>query len=642
MEMKIMQPITVGGITLKNRIMFPPLTTGYEERDGSIGEQSRAFYTRLAQGGVGYIVLGDVAPIRSFSPTPKLFDDSQIESFRLLADSVHAYGAKLGVQIFHPEYDCDAVNALFAQGKMEEVRARLHHDMQFFTDEVSEETLLSIIDKICACAQRAQKAGVDVVQVHGDRLVGCLCSTRMNHRTDKFGGSLENRTRFAIMLVRALKRAVPEMVIDYKFAVVTPERGKGGVDAADAPKFARWLEEAGVDMLHVAQANHTGNVADTIPPMGVQPYGFFVKIAGDIKKAVNVPVSAVGRIVDAEMAERVIESGMADMVAVGRPLLADPDWGTKIAAGKACDIRRCISCNKGCTDAIQNRQFLSCVLNAENGYENTRSIQPAAQKKKIAVLGGGPAGLEAARVAALRGHDVTLFEKTTTLGGQLNIACVPPRKEEMRRAAQDLIHAVCNAGVHLCMGQTRTAEQLKDAGFEAVINAVGAHSAAPRIPGIDSVNVADAWKVLAGEQQVYGTVAVIGGGMVGCETAEYLAARGCKVSVIEMMDKIAAGESTTILPTLLENYTTYGVEQYPSHKVKEFRMDAVVCENKDGAEVTIPCDYIVLAMGARSNEFDAAALEAASIPVYSIGDAAGKAADISNAIRTGYDTACQL
>ncbi|MEE0359581.1 MAG: FAD-dependent oxidoreductase, partial [Faecalibacterium prausnitzii] len=290
----------------------------------------------------------------------------------------------------------------------------------------------------------------------------------------------------------------------------------------------------------------------------------------------------------------------------------------------------------------QNRQFLSCVLNAENGYENTRSIQPAAQKKKIAVLGGGPAGLEAARVAALRGHDVTLFEKTTTLGGQLNIACVPPRKEEMRRATQDLIHAVCNAGVHLCMGQTRTAEQLKDAGFEAVINAVGAHSAAPRIPGIDSVNVADAWKVLAGEQQVYGTVAVIGGGMVGCETAEYLAARGCKVSVIEMMDKIAAGESTTILPTLLENYKTYGVEQYPSHKVKEFRMDAVVCENKDGAEVTIPCDYIVLAMGACSNAFDAAALEAAGIPVYSIGDAAGKAADISNAIRTGYDTACQL
>ena len=641
MENVILQPIEVGGQTFKNRIMFPPLTTGYE-KNGMISEQDMGFYTRLAKGGVGYIVMGDVAPINSFSPTPKLFDDSQIPAFKALADSVHAYGTKLGVQLFHPEYDVDAINSLFMQKKFDEMRQRLHHDMMFFTDEVSEEMLMAIIDKMCACAVRAQKAGVDVIQIHGDRLNGCLCSTRMNHRTDKFGGSLENRVRFARMLTRAIRKAVPDMVIDYKLSIVTPQRGKGGIDEADAVQFAQWLVEDGVDMFHVAQANHTGNMADTIPPMGVQPYGFFVKIAGDIKKAVNVPVSAVGRIVDADMAARVIESGMADMVAVGRPLLADPDWGTKIAAGKACDIRRCISCNKGCTDAIQNRQFLSCVLNAENGYENTRSIQPAAQKKKIAVLGGGPAGLEAARVAALRGHDVTLFEKTTSLGGQLNIACVPPRKEEMRRAAQDLIHAVCNAGVHLCMGQTRTAEQLKDAGFEAVINAVGAHSAAPRIPGINSVNVADAWKVLAGEQQVYGTVAVIGGGMVGCETAEYLAARGCKVSVIEMMDKIAAGESTTILPTLLENYKTYGVEQYPSHKVKEFRMDAVVCENKDGAEVTIPCDYIVLAMGARSNEFDAAALEAAGIPVYSIGDAAGKAADISNAIRTGYDTACQL
>ena len=641
MENMILQPIVVGGQTFKNRIMFPPLTTGYE-KNGMISEQDMGFYTRLAKGGVGYIVMGDVAPINSFSPTPKLFDDSQIPAFKALADSVHAYGTKLGVQIFHPEYDVDAINSLFMQKKFDEMRQRLHHDMMFFTDEASEEMLMSIIDKMCACAVRAQKAGVDVIQIHGDRLNGCLCSTRMNHRTDKFGGSLENRVRFARMLTRAIRKAVPDMVIDYKLSIVTPQRGKGGIDEADAVQFAQWLVEDGVDMFHVAQANHTGNMADTIPPMGVQPYGFFVKIAGDIKKAVNVPVSAVGRIVDADMAARVIESGMADIVAMGRPLLADPDWGTKIAAGKACDIRRCISCNKGCTDAIQNRQFLSCVLNAENGYENTRSIQPAAQKKKIAVLGGGPAGLEAARVAALRGHDVTLFEKTTSLGGQLNIACVPPRKEEMRRAAQDLIHAVCNAGVHLCMGQTRTAEQLKDAGFEAVINAVGAHSAAPRIPGIDSVNVADAWKVLAGEQQVYGTVAVIGGGMVGCETAEYLAARGCKVSVIEMMDKIAAGESSTILPTLLENYKTYGVEQYPSHKVKEFRMDAVVCENKDGAEVTIPCDYIVLAMGARSNEFDAAALEAASIPVYSIGDAAGKAADISNAIRTGYDTACQL
>ena len=598
MQNVILQPIEVGGQTFKNRIMFPPLTTGYE-KNGMISEQDMGFYTRLAKGGVGYIVLGDVAPINSFSPTPKLFDDSQIPAFKALADSVHAYGTKLGVQLFHPEYDVDAINSLFMQKKFDEMRQRLHHDMMFFTDEVSEEMLMAIIDKMCACAVRAQKAGVDVIQIHGDRLNGCLCSTRMNHRTDKFGGSLENRVRFARMLTRAIRKAVPDMVIDYKLSIVTPQRGKGGIDEADAVQFAQWLVEDGVDMLHVAQANHTGNMADTIPPMGVQPYGFFVKIAGDIKKAVNVPVSAVGRIVDAEMAARVIESGMADMVAMGRPLLADPDWGTKIAAGKACDIRRCISCNKGCTDAIQNRQFLSCVLNAENGYENTRSIQPAAQKKKIAVLGGGPAGLEAARVAALRGHDVTLFEKTTTLGGQLNIACVPPRKEEMRRAAQDLIHAVCNAGVHLCMGQTRTAEQLKDAGFEAVINAVGAHSAAPRIPGIDSVNVADAWKVLAGEQQVYGTVAVIGGGLTGCEIAYELALQGKQPVIVEMKNDLIAQTGVCLANSsyLREWFAWKKVPVYLETTLQEVKDDSIVCKDASGKEITIPCDSVISSAG---------------------------------------------
>ena len=641
MENILLQPIEVGGRTFKNRIMFPPLTTGYEDK-GMISDQDMGFYTRLAKGGVGYIVLGDVAPINSFSPTPKLFDDSQIPAFKALADSVHAYGTKLGVQIFHPEYDVDAINALFMQRKMNEMRERLHHDMMFFTDEVSEEMLLQIIDKMCACAVRAQKAGLDVIQVHGDRLVGCLCSTRMNHRTDKFGGSLENRARFARMVVRALRKAVPDLVIDYTLSIVTPERGKGGIDEADAVQFAQWLEEDGVDMFHVAQANHTGNMADTIPPMGVQPYGFFVDIAAKIKANVHVPVSTVGRIIDPAMAERIVTCGKADIVGLGRPLLADPDWGTKIEAGRACDIRRCISCNKGCTDAIQERRFISCVLNAENGCENVRSITPADVKKKVAVIGGGPAGLEAARVAALRGHSVTLFERETELGGQLNLACLPPRKSEMRRATQDLIHAVQRVGVRLCLGCTVTEQQLLDEKFDAVIVAVGAHNAAPAIPGKENINVADAWSVLAGREQVYGKVAVIGGGLVGSETAELLAEQGCHVSVIEMMDKIAAAESTTILPTLMESFKAHGVQQFPGHKVKQFTTDAVICENKDGAEVTIPCDYIVLAMGARPNAWDTAALEAAGVQVERIGDCAEKAADISNAIRTGYDTACKI
>ena len=333
-NMNILQPITVGGIEIKNRVLFPPLTTGYENKDGTISEQSLAFYTRLAKGGVGYIVLGDVAPIRSFSVTPKLFDDSQIDSFRVLADSVHAYGAKIGVQLFHPEYDCDAINALFDAGEFHKMRAQLHHDMDHFVNEVTEEALLQIIDKMCACAKRAQKAGIDVINIHGDRLVGALCSPIMNKRSDQYGGSLENRTRFALQLVKALKQAVPGMPIEYKLAVITPERGKGGIEISAAPIFAQWLQEAGVDMLHVAQANHTGNLADTIPPMGVQPYCFFADITATVKQAVTIPVSTSGRIIDPAMGEQLLLDQKADMIGIGRALLADPDWVNKTLEGR--------------------------------------------------------------------------------------------------------------------------------------------------------------------------------------------------------------------------------------------------------------------------------------------------------------------
>ncbi len=640
--MELLTPIKVGNIIFKNRIMFPPLTTGYEGRDGSITEQSKAFYTRLAKGGVSYIVLGDVSPVVSFSPTPRLYCDDQIAGFKDLADSVHAYGAKIGVQIFHPEYDVNALLDLFQKKDMIGVRNKMHHDMEHFVTDVTEEQLQDIIDKMCACAVRAEKAGIDFIQVHGDRLVGCLCSPIMNHRTDKFGGSFENRTRFALMLVKALRKAVPNMGLDYKFSVITPVRGKGGIPQAEAPEFAKLLEEAGVDMLHVAQANHTGNMADTIPPMGVQPYGFFVDIAGEIKNVVNIPVSCVGRIIDPDMAERTLVSGKADIVGIGRPLLCDPDWVAKLEAGKPEDIRRCISCNKGCTDNIQNRCFLSCVLNAENGYELTRSITPATTKKKVAVIGGGVAGMEAARVAAAKGHDVVLFERSTQLGGQLNIACVPPRKEEMRRATENLVHQVTSANVELRMGKAVTAEDVLKGNPDAVILAVGAASFAPAIPGKDGCNVCDAWKVLAGQQQVYGRVAVIGGGMVGCETAEYLAERGCQVSVIEMMDKIANGESNTILPTLMENYERFGVKQYVNHKVSKIEANDVHCEDKDGNDVVIPCDYVVMALGARPNQFDTSAFEAAGVPVSVVGDCGERAADISNAIRTAYDAANSL
>lgn len=640
--MKLLETINVGNITLKNRVMFPPLTTGYEGRDGSITKQSIEFYERLAKGGVSYIVIGDVSPINSFSPTPKLYDDSQIEGFKKLCDSIHKHGAKVSVQIFHPEYDCDAINKMFASGDMKAVREKLHHDMKHFVNEVSEEGLNNIISKMCDCAIRAQKAGVDIIQIHGDRLVGSLCSTILNKRNDKFGGSLENRTRFALQLVKALKEAVPNMPIDYKFSVVTPQRGKGGINLDEAPIFAKWLEEAGVDMLHVAQANHTGNMADTIPPMGVQPYGFFVDIAAQIKKSVSIPVSTVGRIFNPKMAESILEANKVDIIGLGRILLADPDWVNKVKDNKLDDIRECICCNKGCTDNIQNRKFLSCVLNAENGYEGTRKITEAITKKKVVVIGGGPAGLEAARVASLKGHSVTLFDENTSLGGQLNLACIPPRKNEIRRAIRFLTHSVISQNVELKLGRKVTQEDILTLKPDVVLVAVGASNVIPNIDGYNKHMVCDSWKILNGEQQVFGNIAVIGGGMVGCEVAEYLCLQeGNNVSIIEMDDSIAKGESNTILPTLMENFKTNNVEIYTNHKVNKIDSEYIICEN-DNNEIKIPCDYVVMAVGARPNSFNVDKLLENNIKVVKIGDCKDRASDIENAIKTAYDAANEI
>lgn len=247
--------------------------------------------------------------------------------------------------------------------------------------------------------------------------------------------------------------------------------------------------------------------------------------------------------------------------------------------------------------------------------------------------------MEAARVAAKKGHHVTLFEQNTALGGQLELACVPPRKEEMRRFTRYLSHCMKQDAITLHLGEKASPEKILELTPDFVIIAAGAASSHFPIKGVDSPIVCDAWDVLSGSTQVCGKAAVIGGGMVGCETAEYLAEKGCQVSVIEMLDTIAAGESETILPTLKENYARFSVSEYPSHKVEQIQNDRIICKNKDGKEVIIQCDFVVLAMGAKPVKFDTDFLEKANIPFSKIGDCGDRVSDISNAVRTAYDTA---
>ena len=667
MTNKLLEPIKVGNLTFKNRIMFPPLTTGYEERDGSIGPRSLAFYKRLAMGGVSYIVIGDVAPVRTASPTPKLYDDSQIEMYKKLADTLHEYDCKVALQLFHPEYDVPGVGKMIMQAGMargaaakakeagdeEEAAkqmaicdeltkgayAKLHHDMQHFVSEATIKQLTEIKNSIAECAKKAQKAGIDAIEIHGDRLVGSLCSTVLNHREDQYGGSLENRTRYALEVLQAIKEAAPGMMVEYKLPIITvnPDgslRGKGGLLVDEAVEFAKMLDAAGIDMIQVAQANHTGNMGDTIPPMGAVPYNWTLDACEKVKAVVFCPVATVGRVVSVEAGLKILEDGSADIVGYGRSLLTDPDIANKVEKGEC--IRECLNCNKGCVDAIQGRRYLSCVLNAENGDEDTIFLKPVAGAKKVAVVGGGLAGLEAARVAAKRGHTVTLFEKTDRLGGQINIACVPPRKDEILRSVK-YYENVLPTMVDIKMNHEPSFDELN--AFDHVILAIGAHNMNLPMPVVNS-NVVSSRDVLNG-LDVTGKVVVLGGGLVGAETAEYLANKGLNVTIVEMMDKIAAQESETVLPLMQEDFAKHDVKQLVNTRVSEIKNNVIYVTNTtDETAVELNADVIVNALGSKKNLFDDSKL---TVPFTYVGDCSGeRTADIASAIRTGYKAANEI
>ena len=667
-ESLLLQPIQVGGLTLKNRIMFPPLTTGYEERDGSIGARSLAFYERLAKGGAGFVVIGDVAPVMTASPTPKLCDDRQIPTFKRLADAMHAYDCKVALQIFHPEYDVPEVGRLIrlaqmsakegmeakAKGDMatfgakmkesqefgKQAHGKIAYDMKHFIQDVTPAQLAQIKGYIAEASRRAQEAGIDAIEVHGDRLLGSLCSKLMNFRTDEYGGCLENRVRYALEVVAAIKEAAPALMIEYKLPIITKnpdgsDRGKGGLHPEDAVEFAKMLEQAGVHMIQVAQANHTGNMADTIPPMGTREDNWVLPVTKAVKAAVSIPVATVGKVLTVANGEKILADGDADIIAYGRSLLCDPDIARKVAADEP--IRECLNCNKGCVDAIQNRRYITCVINAENGEEGTMSIKPAAEKKHVVIVGAGIAGLEAARVAAIRGHKVDVYEKEGKVGGQINIAAVPPRKDEILRSVEYFTTILPGLGVSIHLNTVATKEIMNAA--DAVIVAVGAHDMALPIPGADGTNVVSSWDVLAGKAEVSGHCAVIGGGLVGTETAEYLLEKGCSVSIIEMMDKIANGESSTILPTIMADFKAHDVKQYVNTKVSAIEAGAVKAVQGE-QEISIPCDMVVMAVGSRKNVLD---VEGVTVPVYYAGDCSGeRTASIAEAVRGGYKAANEI
>ena len=640
--MKIFDSIRIGNVDLKNRIVFPPLTTSFEDRGGIITEKSINFYRELARGGTGLIVVGDVGAVASFSKTPTLQSDDLIAGHKRLTDAVHKEGGKVCAQIYYPEVDPDIVMTEMRKSGMEEAMRQYHILFNEYVNQVDYDGIKKMQDKIVECAVRAKEAGYDMLQLHGDRIVGMFCSPILNKRDDEYGGSFENRSRFALEVVEKIKRRLPEMTLDYKLAIIRmePRIGNGGPTLEEAKRLAKQLEALGVDSFHVCIANH-GDVVDTIPPMGSTSMSCFLDLAEAIKKVVSVPVATVGRIIEPEVVREILSSNKADLISLGRQLVADPEWTKKVKEGREDEIRYCIMCNKGCTDTLLKRESIACVVNPTSGLEAEPEIIQASEVKEIAVIGGGIAGVEFARVATLRGHDVTIFEKEEELFGQVNIASVPPHKEELKRIKTFYLNELKRLGIRTVLKKEMTAELIKSLKCDEVILATGGKPIKPEFKGAEKMRVMSSWDVLDGSESVAGKVAVIGGGSVGVETAEYLAVNGCDVCIVEMASEIARDEGS-MKPLIMKTLEKYNVRVEVNSKLKELNERGIIISKEDDDE-SIQCDAVVLAIGSKPHRELKHKLSDIGITVHTIGDCSGdKVGMISDAIRDGFNKALEV
>ncbi|MGB9793412.1 MAG: FAD-dependent oxidoreductase, partial [Thermacetogeniaceae bacterium] len=480
----------------------------------------------------------------------------------------------------------------------------------------------------------------DLVEIHGAHgyLLTNFFSPHTNKRNDMYGGSLENRMRIYVEIVRNIRKKIgPDFPLIIRLSGTDYE--PDGYPIEDTIALAKVLENEGIDAIHVSGGDHH-QMIHQVSPMAI-PVCHNVWAAELIKKEVKIPVIASGSITLPEYAEEIIASGKGDFVGLGRPLWADPYWPKKALAGTPEDIRPCIRCNEGC---LERTFFLfrsiTCAVNPRCGREGELEITPASSKKKVAVIGGGPAGLEAARVCALRGHDVTLYEKRK-LGGLLHEASVPEFKADIRPFMNYLITQINKLGVKV-VNEEANWSLLKDKGYDVILVATGPTPVHLGVPGIDKPSVVHALDVLNGAKNVGQKVAVIGGGLVGTEVALWLAKQGKKVAIVEMLDEIMKDVAVTDKLAYMEMMKDMDIEVYAGHKLLEVLDHGIVASDKQGAKKEIAADTVVLAVGFKPNLSLFEEIKANSdVEVYAIGDCV-KPGKIFDAIHTAYKTALTI
>jgi len=645
----VLSPFPFGSVTVKNRIELAPACHMLATADGYVTREMVAYYQNLARGGAGIITIGE-SPIDSEYAKDHEFqlnlgDDKVINGMSVLVEAVHRYGAMLSIEINHSGRftlnNRETIGPSPIPTELEEIVSKQQGRKRFRVIEMDQDMIDRVVEHFADASFRCQRAGFQMIMIHGahGHLISQFVSPYSNKRTDRYGGSLENRARFAIEVLTAIRKKVGyRMAIEYRISA--NELVPGGMEEEETIKFVRMIEDK-IDLLHVSAGNLSN--PSTVPHM-IQPtyfpHGYNVHYAERFKKELKVPITTVGSISDMQMADDIVAQGKADIVAMARAIFADPEIVNKARQGRAEETRPCLRCFT-CNKLTRNFYPIRCAVNPVLGREIDYAVlPPAIEKKKVVIVGGGPGGMQAALTASQRGHEVVLYEKNGVLGGKLCLAAGLDIKADLKKYLGWLIGRTEKAsGVTIKLNTEATQENVRAENADALIVAVGSDPIIPKIPGVDKPNVVWVGDVDMGKAAVGETVLIAGGGPTGGETALQLAKDGKKVTVIDMLDYLTlVADWPRGLSDQLEKYSVRLVFEV---KLQEITDKGAVVIDKAWNRLEVPADTVVLSLGFMPKTETVGIFKDLASDVYTIGDCV-KPRSIKEAVHDGFNVAVEI